>query len=445
MSVTKGLLIVLVTGTLLSVMGGGSARAQTAEAAAASAPTGPHLGGEIVISALDNEQYRPSVAYNWRHDEYLVVWHNQWGANGDIYARRITGRGELKSWFAVAPSLPPNAYDHDRDQPAVAYDPTNDRYLVVWAYDALGNGTDWDIHGVFVNWNGPKPGAPLLYVSTWPTQQWTPQVAYSGDEAEFMIVWRTDHPSVPSYISGRRMTASDGTFPSTGSDFTISHATEERINPQISYNLLQNQYLVVHDNTEDILGSRFTGKGAPLPPPTPQNPLLTSGEYYIAAWGGAETQPSVAYCRENDDYLVAWQNPQPDIYARFVDGDGSLDSTILHLDFTGVEEIKPKVTCNSAGNQFLAVWQQQYSSLTGPYGVQGQFVNTDRTLGAVFGIMAPTSGVGAEFTTPVVAGGKVNYLTAWEHDRAGTVYQDIYGQLVTPHAVFLPLTLRNHQ
>ena len=38
-----------------------------------------------------------------------------------------------------------------------------------------------------------------------------------------------------------------------------------------------------------------------------------------------EILPSVAYCSENDQYLVAWQNPQPDIYARFINGDGSLD------------------------------------------------------------------------------------------------------------------------
>jgi hypothetical protein len=97
------------------------------------------------------------------------------------------------------------------------------------------------------------------------------------------------------------------------------------------------------------------------------------------------------------------------------------------------------------GNQFLVTWQQQYSSITGPYGIRGQFVNTDKTLGADFAIMAPTGGVSAEFTTPVVAGGNVNFLTVWEHDRAGTSFQDIHGRLLAPYAVSLPLVLRNHQ
>ncbi len=434
MSTKKGLLIVLVTGAILLAVGGGIAYARLSELISVSTVFEPYLGEEIVVSALDNEQYLPSVAYNSNHDEYLVVWHNKWGANRDIYAQRINAKGELLSWFAVGPTAPLNPYPNDRVQPSVAYDPKNDRYLVVWAYDTSGNGSNWDIHGILVNWDGPIQGLHQFIICDWPTQQWVPKVTYSAVEEEFMIVWWTDHPSVPDYISGRRMKASDGSFPSTGSDFTISDTTQVRVNPEISYNLWRNEYLVVYDNTEDVFGTRFSGKGAPL----------AGGEFGIAAWPGAETLPSVAYCLENDQYLVAWQNPQPDIYARFINGDGALDGGPLHLEYTSVDEVKPKVACSQAGRQFLITWQQQFSSVTGPYGIWGQFVNTDKTLGTNFGIMTPTSGVTAEFTNPVIAGGRVNFLTVWEHDRAGTSFQDIHGRLITLHEVYLPLILRNH-
>ena len=171
---------------------------------------------------------------------------------------------------------------------------------------------------------------------------------------------------------------------------------------------------------------------------------LAGGEFGIAAWPGAETQPSVAACPETDQYLVAWQNPQPDIYARFINGGGVLDGGPLQLEYTSVAEIKPKVTCSQAGRQFLVTWQQQFSSITGPYGIWGQFVNVDKTLGMNFSLMTPTSGLSAEFTSPVVAGGRVNFLTVWEHDRAGSSFQDIHGRLITQNMVFLPLVLRNH-
>lgn len=392
----------------------------------------PHLSEEITISALDNEQYLPAVAYNRKHDEYLVVWHNKWGGNRDIYAQRITGQGELKSWFAVAPTAPANPYPNDRAQPSVAYDPVKDRYFVVWAYDTAGDGSNWDIHGVFVNWDGPILGLHQSIICNWATTQSTPKVVYNTVQKEFMIVWTTLHPSLPAYISGRRMNATNGTFPTSGSDFTVDNVSQVRIHPEIAYNLARNEYLVVYDNTFDIFGARFSSLANPL----------AGGEFPIAAWGGAEELPSVAACKETDQYLVAWQNNQPDIYARFVKGDGTIDGAPLHLEYTSVAEIKPQVACNAAGNQFLVTWQQQFSSITGPYGIWGQFVNTNKTLGEQFGIMTPTGGVTAEFTTPVIAGGNVNYLTVWEHDRPSTAFQDIHGRLITPYTIFLPTIMR---
>jgi len=255
MSLKRVLFFVLISAATLLAVGADRVLAHFSELDAVSAVAEPYLGEEIVISALDNEQYMPSVAYNWKHDEYLVVWFNTWGVNRDIYAQRVTGQGELLSWFAVGPTAPLYPYLNDRITPSVAYDPVNDRYLVVWAYDSSGNGSNWDIHGVFVNWDGPMPGLHQFFICDWPTQQDMPKVAYSRAEEEFMIVWFTEHPSVPAYISGRRMKASDGTFISTGSDFTISHPAQARVRPEIAYNLAHNEYLVVYDNMQDVFGT----------------------------------------------------------------------------------------------------------------------------------------------------------------------------------------------
>ena len=437
MSIKKCLPIILVVIAIVLIIGTGRAQAHFSELAAVSTSDEPYLSQEILFTARDNKQEIPAVAYNWKHDEYLVVWQNTWGASRDIYAQRVTGQGEVLEWFDVAPTAPLHPYPNDRVQPSVAYDPVNDRYLVAWAYDTPGDGSNWDIHGIFVNWDGPIPGLHEFKICVWTTQQKTPKVAYARAAEEFMIVWETNPSSTPGYISGRRMKASDGTMPTSGSDFTIydDKYIEKRINPEIAYNLARNEYLVVYDDTQDIYGTRFTGKGQPL----------GGGEFPIATWlGAAETQPSVAACKETDQYLVAWQNPQPDIYARFVKGDGSLDPTILHFASTSVDQINPQVACNSAGNRFLVVWQEQYSSATGPYGVRGQFVNNNKTLESDFEIMAPTGGIPAEFTNPAVAGGGVNYLAVWEHDRAGTVLQDIHGILITKYVVFLPSLMRNH-
>ena len=108
------------------------------------------LGLEITISDLDNEQVHPGIAYNDTRDQYLVVWQNNWGGVSDIYAQRLDGEGNLLSWFTV------DTGTNSRVQPTVTYDSVNDRYLVVWAYDFAGDGSDWAIDSWFLD-NGKRP------------------------------------------------------------------------------------------------------------------------------------------------------------------------------------------------------------------------------------------------------------------------------------------------
>ena len=61
------------------------------------------LGPDLIISAIDSNQYSPDIAYNSVHNEYLVVWENEWaGGYHDVYARRVSADGRILSWFAVA-------------------------------------------------------------------------------------------------------------------------------------------------------------------------------------------------------------------------------------------------------------------------------------------------------------------------------------------------------
>jgi hypothetical protein len=88
------------------------------------------LGPDVQISTPstpgDADRYKPAVAYNYIHHEYLVVWHNTWpGGHRDIYAQRVSESGKLLGpWFAIS------AGSNDRLQPAVAYNATNDEYLI---------------------------------------------------------------------------------------------------------------------------------------------------------------------------------------------------------------------------------------------------------------------------------------------------------------------------
>ena len=166
------------------------------------------LSNEIVISERSSDEYSPAIAYNSNRNEYLVVWENVWpGGHHDVYAQRVAGDGRLLNSFAVASS--PN----NQMNPSAAYDPVHDRYLVVWAYDYNGNGSDWDIYGRFIPWNGADAGLLDFSICNWTSNQRRPEVAYGRTPEEFLVTWVNALSGQPTYISARRVFAGGSGFP----------------------------------------------------------------------------------------------------------------------------------------------------------------------------------------------------------------------------------------
>jgi hypothetical protein len=385
------------------------------------------FGVEIAVSDLENVQHLPAVAYNWRHHEYLVLWHNEWGdGRRDIYAQRVSVAGQPLSGFTVTGG------SHDRAQPAAAYDPDNDRFLVVWVYDVNGDGSNWDVYGRLIPWNGPDTNLTEFPICKWGGNQWDPVVAYNAHPGwhEFFVFWTDTPAGGPAYISGRRIYASGAGFPSSGSDAIIAHAVDNRLNPRVTHNLVRNEYLMVYDNGEDVFASRLAASGA----------QLGGGEVHVADWPETEARPDVASCTTTDQYLVVWQSWDStsayDIYARLVGGDGALDGGRLHVYGTTANDKEPVVACGPGVRRFLVAWQEQYSGVTGPYGVSARFVEIDGSMDEPIALISPYSG--AERTDPAIASGPPSHLVVWEHDQLGSGFQDIHGRLYMPFNLFLP-------
>jgi len=376
------------------------------------------MGPEITVSELDNEQYQPHVAYNSLRDQYLVVWHNFWGGDRDIYGRRLDGQGNLLSWFSIS------AGAVDRAQPAVAYDPINDRYLVVWAHDFYGDGSDWDLYGRLIPWNGPDAGLTEFPIESNSRSQNYPEVAFALAQQEFFVVWNNSGAGMPTDIEGRRVFL-DGTFP-PASVIAVASGANDRSNPDVAYNLDRNEYLVTYDELgADILATRLTGAGV----------ILGAGEFGIAAWPSPESRPSVAACGGGtDQYFVAWQSlvgaNNNDVYGRFVTGDGVPDGAPIHFDSTVVREQNPNVTCGTGPAEYMVFYENQYSSTTGPFGIHGQLVSTSGSLLPHFVVRGPIAGETGVCFAPTAAAGEAGFLVAWEHERQGTSYQDIHGKMV---------------
>lgn len=246
------------------------------------------MSGEITVSERTSDEYSPAVAYNTNHNEYLVVWENIWpGGSHDIYAQRVSSTGQLLSWFAVSTSA------NNKMAPSVSYDSIHDRYLIVWIYDVFGDGSDWDVYGRFIPWEGPDTGLADFPICTWTSNQAHPKTAFAYAQQEFLVVWMNAPSGQPTYISARRVFSDGSGFPAGG--FLVSSGTASRDYPDVTYNLARNEYLVVWDVVEgavDIHGMRLSGTGVALQGGDP----YAVGEFAIAGWPAVEEKPAAAAC-----------------------------------------------------------------------------------------------------------------------------------------------------
>ena len=77
-------------------------------------------------ASLDSGE--PAVAYNSVRDAYLVVWEDAQASEIAIYAQRVGSDGQLQGGRITVAAYA----TYTSTQPAVAYSPTTDQYLVVY-------------------------------------------------------------------------------------------------------------------------------------------------------------------------------------------------------------------------------------------------------------------------------------------------------------------------
>jgi hypothetical protein len=375
------------------------------------------------------ERYKPAIAYNWRHHEYLVVWHNKWpGSHRDIYARRVSESGQLLSSFAVT------AGPNDRLQPAVAYNGVEDEYLVTWMYNANGDGSTYDIWGRLVAWDGSSM-APEFEIISWPNRTfWTPSVAWNSYRNQYLVVWSALNPAtmVPTDVADALL-AADG----TKLYGTIISTADDPHQPDVTYNLAADEFLVVWRRLRtpadgDIVGARVSAGGRVVNPP---------GVFEISAVTEDQMLPAVT-TNQQDRYLVVWQQlyedlyPDWDIYGQELNVNGDGMGFELHLGKLNDDETSPAVAARPGPTrQYVCVWQR-----TSPSGeeIRAVHLEWDR---AYFEIAAWAFWSNS---TPAVAAGQPSFLIAFEGDSPDpNVQRHIYGARWVPHTVFLPLVIRN--
>ena len=120
----------------------------------------PLVGNDFRISGpgATSDEWDPAVAYNPTNHRYLVVWsddRNEGSRGTDIYGQLLAADGtRIGGDFRISGPAA-TSYEYD---PAVAYNPASNQYLVVWR-DRRNDATrGWDIYGRRVKATGKPAG-----------------------------------------------------------------------------------------------------------------------------------------------------------------------------------------------------------------------------------------------------------------------------------------------
>jgi hypothetical protein len=396
----------------------------------------PRFGPFITIWEDGVDNLEPAVAYNSEHDEYLVVWYTKQDPNTwDIWARRVGSDGSLKSWFNVATGV------GKRWEPAVAYSPVQDDYLVVYTVEV--GASDYDFYATLVKWDGSwKVELPIIQPLG---IQWTPAVAYNGQDDEYLVVYANVWASGVHDIAAQRV-AGDGTLLSWRNIATS--ATDLRSVPDVAYNAARNEYLIAYSHMQ---GSIFTQNDVYGKVASASLGDLSPQEIHIC--DNTRDQGRLAVAAGPDEYLVAWTDGvsgsgKDDIFARRLSGDGGVPlgpaDGFPIVQFLSDSCFMPDVAYGPVYG-YMVTWHSYNASYLED--VYANYVRSgqDQVSGLPFGM---NGGWGSSQRNAAVACTPAGeFLVATEDNLDWTTWTpadyEIRGSFALPYYVDLPLVLRN--
>jgi hypothetical protein len=377
----------------------------------------------------DAHRYRPQAAFNYKHDEYLVVWHNTWG-NGlrFPYARRLDINGKpIGDVFALTDIVTNQVH------PFVIYNGTEDVYLVIWMLDVFMNGTSYEIWGSIIPWNATAPGTAFR-IGAWTDgfSYWYPSAAWNSLHNEYLVIWDTYQagttPDSAQSINYQRVNT-NGTLGTSGV-LTNGYSPKES---DLVYNSAADEYFVVWARRYDDIGLNHHIYGMILnwDATIQQTAFLVDGEW--------EDHRNPAIATFGQYYAVALQ--------RKVTGTGFWSINVLIYDlngFLGANGICPTLICinpdisaHGRNGDWLVVYEMtmDYGATVGILRYRYPWVSTP---GNVY-----LSDTNWYFRVPAVVDTGPGNLVVYTGRSSNPVeWQHIYATKIWQAASFLPLTVR---
>lgn len=372
---------------------------------------------EIAIRNTTTHEGAPDVAYGSRGDEYLVVWREITGSLAAVMAQRISAAGALIGSTIIVSENDPGT---NGGYAAVAYNPIDDEYLIVWDR-WFPSGFNGGIAAQRLAGNGVKRGANFWILDRhWGEVQ--PDVAFLPDRAEYLVAWH-DYRYPPGgtrgNIFGQRLSR-DGEL--TGSEISIVEIDGNQWTPKLAAISGGDAYVVAWVDARNgndvplIFARRVSGNGATVGP-----------EVRVDEGGMGHWYPAVLYNPIVQEVLLAWQDHRvPDTPRASVRRFSASLSPLApsQAPRVGISHGRPALAFNLQRGEYYLAWMEGEPHRVGGqrWSLAGQAIGTPEIVAShPYSQSAPAL---AASTTDS------DFLLVWEDYRQGTSKADIYGVLI---------------
>lgn len=308
------------------------------------------------VSTATGAQINPAAAFVGASS--MVVWQDTRGTDRDIYAARTNPNdGALLDANGIAISTATG----DQDAPAIASG--GNSALIVWQDRRNGASTGFDIYGALVSSTGSIT-VNNISVCSQANDQSAPKVAYDSTNNVYLVVWN-EPVGASSDIRGARISAA-GVLLDANCGVPISASAGSQFSPDVTYG--NGRFMVVWEdrrndaNLGDIYGTRVTANGSLAV-------LEPNGIAITQIPGSAQAAPSVGFGTSYaGSFLVAWADGRTPANGTDIWGvqinivDGAL-GTAFAIANTTSNEGSPDVTPGAPQNPFNIVYTKTNTSL----------------------------------------------------------------------------------
>lgn len=353
----------------------------------------------------------------------------------------------------------------DRYLPNVAYDKVNQQYLVVYAFDEMGDvgPVESGIRGRLFDRSGrpmgPEFGIASDVLSGADVYHYRrPALAFSETAQMYLVAWTDFRAGYGTEIYGQLVGAdgqpyTPGIVPQPGiQNFPIAIGQESPLNyPDCAWDSINDRFLVVWTDyryeVPDIYGQLITPQGSSYTTTVDVNFPVSNRE-------GGQEYPSVAYDSENERFLVVFDSAPSDfnmyprlILGQFINADGQPYSTTTWENFVisnAVEfetfnrqgQFSPAVAFEPNTGRYLVAWIDERTGEENDQNrdIYGQIVDAEGQPYSTatwenFPISVSNNKIWK--FAPSIATDLENgrFAVVWDEDRSGSDY-DIYGQIV---------------